>query len=415
MHMKGTADNRLYTLSFKRWLDLIFVTLVAIIVCVFLHPLFQLIFDFTTQFLTPWPIWLQYSITSLVAGFLWFLLIRLGGFRWHDIGLRRFLRYPPLWFFSLLGLCSYIWLLLEFPLADQHSLMTIYNMRELGIIASAIVVGFLIASLLNKFFSFQMIQQPITYESSDHMGNFQTIIDNTDNLINWIKQEIPIKYPSQDLFGLSVIAMRISRILMIKELRTVGVVGQYGCGKSSLLNLTQYYLDNPREMSTAFIDNRSIDYNADFFHGKLLICRVDGWGRIKGSIAQQILTIAIARLSLEVDCLSVITLPANYREALTGVKIPHGFTLVLLLNPYEDPVKTLERLDFILQATHIRLIIFLEDLDRNTSDEMIRDEMPALLDRLRQLKNISFVLAIGTEHQYSNILIRICDHVESLT
>jgi hypothetical protein len=63
----------------------------------------------------------------------------------------------------------------------------------------------------------------------------------------------------------------------------------------------------------------------------------------------------------------------------------------------------------------MRLIIFLEDLDRNVSDDMIRDEMPALLDRLRHLKNISFVLAIGTEHQYSNVLVRICAHVESLT
>ena len=57
----------------------------------------------------------------------------------------------------------------------------------------------------------------------------------------------------------------------------------------------------------------------------------------------------------------------------------------------------------------------LEDLDRNISDTLIRDEMPALLDRLHGLNNISFVLAIGTEQHYSSILIRICEHVESIT
>jgi predicted AAA+ superfamily ATPase len=85
------------------------------------------------------------------------------------------------------------------------------------------------------------------------------------------------------------------------------------------------------------------------------------------------------------------------------------------MNRENDPLETLRRLNNILQAAHMRLIIFLEDLDRNASDEMIHDEMPALLDRLRHLENISFVLAIGTERQYSNVLVRICSHVESLT
>jgi hypothetical protein len=53
-------------------------------------------------------------------------------------------------------------------------------------------------------------------------------------------------------------------------------------------------------------------------------------------------------------------------------------------------------------------------LDRNVSDEIIRDEMPALLDRLRVLGQVSFVLAIGTEQQYSDVLVRICDHVEAI-
>jgi hypothetical protein len=116
-----------------------------------------------------------------------------------------------------------------------------------------------------------------------------------------------------------------------------------------------------------------------------------------------------------VDCLSIITLPANYRSALSSTKSPLATIIAALLNTDEDPIRTLERLDKILRAVKMRLVIFLEDLDRNCSDSLIRDEMPALLDRLRYLNNVSFILAIGTEDNYSKILIRICEHVESLT
>lgn len=99
---------------------------------------------------------------------------------------------------------------------------------------------------------------------------------------------------------------------------------------------------------------------------------------------------------------------------MQGVKSIWMTIFTIILSSNHDPVAQLQRLDSILQANKFRLIIFLEDLDRNTCNEIIYDELPALLDRLRCLKNISFVLVIGTEPQYSTMLVKICDHMETI-
>jgi len=137
-------------------------------------------------------------------------------------------------------------------------------------------------------------------------------------------------------------------------------------------------------------------------------------GRKEGSIDQQILRVAVNTVSKKVDCLGLITLPGRYRAALSGTKNSLATILAALLNTDYDPFNQLIKLDAILAATKLRVIIFLEDIDRNPSEDMIKNEMPSLLDRLRKLESVSFVLAIATERELSQILVRICDHMESL-
>ncbi len=238
----------------------------------------------------------------------------------------------------------------------------------------------------------------------------QGTVQDKEQLISWLEQETPIRSPSEDIFDFSIIARRIARLLKAKKMRTIGVVGSYGSGKTSLLNLTEHYLLHHESDGCS----EGSEPNA-LFSGEIIVCRVDGWGRTKGSIAQQILAIALENTKTSVDCLSIIQLPANYSRAIGAMKWIGGPVLEALLHASYDPLAQITKLDRILAAAQLRLVIFLEDLDRNTSDEIIRDEMPALLDRLRAMRNISFVLAIGTEQQYSQILVRICDHVEAIT
>jgi hypothetical protein len=79
-----------------------------------------------------------------------------------------------------------------------------------------------------------------------------------------------------------------------------------------------------------------------------------------------------------------------------------------------DPIACLRKLDNILAATRSKLLMFIEDLDRNSSEAFLNDQLPALLDRIRQLKNVYFVFAIGSEKESAQILMRITQHLESL-
>jgi hypothetical protein len=349
-------------------------------------------------------------MVTLIAGVLWLSLIHLGGFNVKHLHISRLLRYPPTWVAGIIG--TFIYLLIT----QDKALIGEFGLKEfllLTVWKSPILSGFIIATVLSILFGHQSKRLSNKPSYSPNHQSSGALINDPDQLSLWIEDESPICSPFQDLFGLARISRRIANILLNKDTRTVGIVGTYGSGKTSLLKIVEYYLNHRRELDP----KESVQPDrgeGNSFQGKIVLCRVDGWGRSKGSVAQQILSIAVNRLKNDVDCLSVVMVPTNYRKALEGGKTTWATIISALFHTSCDPIEQLEKLDDILCAADLRLLIFLEDLDRNTDDKIIRDELPSLLDRLRSLRNVSFVLAIGTERQYSNILIRICDHVETI-
>lgn len=395
----------------RRWIDLAALTFVGVLVCLIVHgPLSPLPRKFIS-YQENWPLLIQFSIVALITGFLWLILIRLGGFHISHLRITKLLRYPPVWFAGIIG--TFVYILITQDKIQPAGKIDLEEFVLLFVWKSPIIAGIIIATLLDALFHWRSKAEfngkrfPMMHQS------FRTIIDNPNQLFLWIEDESPIYYPYQDLFGLATIARRVSYILLNQHTGTVGVVGTYGSGKTSLLNLVEYYLKNRLELRMAGSKESGVQ-GRDYFKGEIVLCRIDGWGRVEGSVAEQILSIAVNRLQEKVDCLSVVTMPASYRKALQGVKTTWSTIASALLHTSCDPIEQLERLDNILRATGSRLVIFLEDLDRNTAETIICDELPSLLDRLRSLRNVSFVLAIGTGHQYSNILIRICEHVEAI-
>ena len=394
----------------KRWIDLIALTAIGVLICLFIYKELYIISVNFISWQDAWPLYIQFLMVTLIAGVLWFFLINLGGFNVKHLCGGRLIRYPPTWVAGVTG--AFIYLLITQGNAESVGRIGLKDFLLL-IFWSPILLGSILATALSVLFGHPSKRFSYKTEYSPHDQSFRTIIDDPHQLFLWIEDESPICSPSQDLFGLSQISRRIANILLNKLTGTVGIVGPYGSGKTSLLNIVEYYLNNRAELEpkqSAGSDRRK----GNSFRGSIVLCRVDGWGRSKGSVAQQILSIAVNRLKNDIDCLSVITVPANYRKALEGVKTTWATIISTLFHTSYDPIEQLEKIDDILWAADLRLIIFLEDLDRNVDDEIIRDELPSLLDRLRFLRNVSFVLAIGTEHQYSNILIRICDHIEAI-
>ena len=93
-----------------------------------------------------------------------------------------------------------------------------------------------------------------------------------------------------------------------------------------------------------------------------------------------------------------------------------GFLKIIaaLATCWKSPLDILKKIDDVLIAVDKRLIIFLEDVDRNKNDEVFFNEIAALLDSLRQLSRVSFVLAIGQKYDAEEILIKTAEHVENV-
>ncbi len=403
----GIGRAKLFLLSVlsSRWVDFIILSLVALLICFILNPYLTIIGDNVSSLTITWPIAIHYLFASFISGGLLYLMTRIGGFHIFQMKLITICRYPPTWLSGILGAVVYLTAVQN--VFGIHYENLIYFLKYL----SFVIIGLIIASIysypeLYSYHKQEKLPEDIKEPTREIDINFKSIS-------KWIAKETPITRPQEDLLGISRIAKRISSKLLMESIQTIGVIGPYGCGKSSLLNLIEYYLINKDIMHMKDQSNFQ-GRNERTFLGNFVVCRVDGWGRTKGSIAQQILSIALNCLKTKIDCLSIITLPADYKKALEGSVNSWAAIISTCLSPTTDPIKQLTKLDNILGTGGMRLIIFLEDLDRNLSDEIIRDELPSLLDRLRSLRCVSFVLAIGTEHHYSNILVRICDHVETI-
>ncbi|GAI15237.1 unnamed protein product, partial [marine sediment metagenome] len=88
-----------------------------------------------------------------------------------------------------------------------------------------------------------------------------------------------------------------------------------------------------------------------------------------------------------------------------------------MLTGWEVREEELNKLDFVLARIGKRLVIFLEDIDRNQKTEVFFNEITALLDGLKVLDHVSFVLVLGQNYQdyrEHEVLLKTCEHIEAV-
>lgn len=387
----------------RRWIDILLLAAFLLLIgLIFQSPLYKALQKWIT-FSSDWVPLMSYVTTLLIVAILSVALIRLGALG-AEFRIMTILRYPPSWFSAII-VAVIVGILMIHAKGVDTSGLVIEDLSRLAALVSVISIGVLLG------FAYQYLEvlrsSPASLQESTTALAYGTrhIFDDDEDLLTWVLEEKPIRHPKQDLFELVPSARRVAKLLFDRTPSSIGIVGPYGSGKSSFANLVEYYLKDP-------LPEPAGDQNHQF-SGDIIFCRIDGWGRESGTVAQKILSQSIAEVKRQVDCTSVIALPENYRKAIAGAGSAGGAVISTLMQSSHDPVSQLRRLDNILAAANLRLIIVLEDLDRNVSDGIVREEMPALLDRLRILNNVSFLLAIGTERQFSDVLIRICDHLEA--
>jgi hypothetical protein len=372
-----------------RWLDIFILTTVACLIYFLSSPFIEPRVSKFIATIGIYPLPLLWLIYSLILALLWWPVVRYGGF-----SVRGYLKYPPFWFACIIGTLI-IWIFQQYNSdfsnwnATQDSLDALFG--AFGTMATGVIASAICFKIINHTF-----ERKRNFKDAEKIEE-KPLTDNIESLLQWIKEETPIETPFQDRLNTKITADRIAEVLRQSPLNTISVVGGYGTGKSSILHMVQHYLKSNGA------DKKQ--------NNSLILVDVCGWGLQKGTAAETILKQVVQGCSEHVDCFGLSNLPAQYAASIGAIS---GWSKALssLISISYDPMTALERMDSILLAINKKVIIFFEDLDRNWQGNDFWVEIISLLDRLKKLTRVSFVLAITDTSKMSDIINRISDHVE---
>ncbi|MBX3730020.1 MAG: ATP-binding protein [Candidatus Sumerlaeia bacterium] len=230
---------------------------------------------------------------------------------------------------------------------------------------------------------------------------------------DWLKRDDPVRHPAEDLFDGKRRAVRIASELCQEKLKTIALIGDYGSGKSSILNFVEHYLAHPRDLREACRE-RHQHAAFPFPPDRVLCCRTSVWGMDNARSVESILTVGIERLSRETDCARIWHTPQRLSAMMEASGIPGVRMIAAALGSRRDPRELLERLDDVCRRARCRLIIFVEDADRNIEAQEVQRQLAATLSRLRDLENVSFVFAASPGSLTKDGLAKVCEHHEFL-
>ncbi len=214
----------------------------------------------------------------------------------------------------------------------------------------------------------------------------------------WLMSERPQDECDKDMLGREVYVTRIARLFKPidsepnRKANHIAIVGPFGIGKTSVWKSVRQQLGD--------------DY---------IFVPVDGWGRGKGTVAAQIIDEMVAVLTNYVDCASIRNVPKEYMAALSGADFKGISTLakILPLHSHQSPEELIRKIETILLSIGKTMVVVLEDFDRNPQEENIMNEVAGLLDRLRDLRSINFIVCLAPGVP-THILSRISTHREDL-
>ena len=369
-------------------------------------------------------------------------LAHLGGLHWRQ--LKRTAVYPPVWLAALLTLGAMFQLERSDPALPFPEFSGETWLWAIGICLFAPVICLVGGAVLKSSTPVRRPRKLRDGETTEERSLRTLTADPKNLLIPWLEQEQPVENPeSDDFFDLRYVAQRIGERLFDVKLATIGLVGPFGVGKSSIVKFVKHYVELDRafrtRMQARWFEECRRRRVMERFAPRILLCPVSAWGLRDQPGAAVILRHAVDRLAVEVDCLSVSNLPEQYLQTLKGVS-PEWLNLPLMLAMPDDAEEQLRRLEPILEAINARLIIVVEDLDRNVEAPVvavfsqafdsqgensstdgssrftsqasgrIARELEALFSRLLDLERVSFILVVANPGAAD--ISRLCERIE---
>lgn len=251
---------------------------------------------------------------------------------------------------------------------------------------SSILLGFIaLISVLLSLIAFCFAPAPKEQQKIP-LSNIKVSLEklSLEQLLDWASTESSIRDESQDFFGAKEMAQRVWEALQTerkdgsdRELQqTVVIQGPFGAGKSSIIQLL-----------------KGIAYASA--GKKYIFVHVNCWGFSSIAAQEHILEQAIDELSKLVDCNAIKQMPKEYSDAISDSSSWLG-AIISVFNATKSPEKQLNRFTPILRAIDSRLVIVVEDTDRNGPD-FDQKHIEAMLHRFRDVERVSFVLTAGSD------------------
>jgi hypothetical protein len=397
------GPRRAVTLA--RWLDLLLLTVVACVIYFFLRPFFEPYISESVGIIGLLPLPLRWILYSVIFAVVWLPVVRAGGFSVKSFLSSAPLLYPPFWLACAFGIIV-IWFLQPYISVFLTGRTVHPSVTALTLALGAAVTGAAGATLWRVVIE-RLTSAPRGFEQGSVQSQAKPVIEDIEALLDWIAREAPIETPDQDVLNTKLFARRIVETLNRLPLLTITVVGGYGMGKSSILKMVKHYLRNSGGVNTG---SGGAEKRTEQNRSMILV-EVCGWGLQKDRAAETILKQVIEKCSDHVDCFGLSNLPSQYSAAIGSASKWSKAVSGLLFLSY-DPMATLERLDRVLLSIDKNVVVFLEDMDRNWQGSEFWSEVVSLLDRLKKLQQVSFVLAVTDKGKIGEIVNRISDHVE---
>lgn len=371
----GTLNTRAGH-SIRRWIRVFGSSVVAWVILELVLPVFR---DYLSDLSRAYSkdfvgiaAWVLTVVLFYVA--IDFLHIRTG--QWRSI-----LRYPPLWLVAPLacGLAAARERVL--PSTRPHLISSDWEpVYPLALIPLALGVAILFRALLRG----RITRQPRP-DPSNHDGKI-----SAREVAKWISsEERPLASGDRDLFDHRSVANRIAHVVGADG-RPVALLGGFGTGKTSILNLSRLQLDRlTPPVIVATFNAGAVPSPEDI--PRLALNRI------------------IAVLDDHIDTTELRNLPMTYQR-LVAAEPTGRITRVLGLETSTDSVAALDRLTPLLEALDARLVLIVEDLERAGPSFDAR-HLARFLWALRQVDRASFILALDPDHSSVDVW-QICDTVE---
>ena len=328
---------------------------------------------------------IEYLLIMYLAGVLFSLVAeRLGSFGpRHNIGTS--LSTAPVW--GAIFIISPIQFILMIWLFNVSIFSVLYS--------AALLISFFIgcgAKIAYRIFIYNFGVHEVSASKSFEINGFD------ENVLEWIASDGPVTSLKGDLFGFGERVKRVRGILDDHPGSNIAVLGRFGVGKSSFIN----FLEESLTSSQAEIKCRSV------------FVRINGWGLVRGGVSEVILRQSLSKVSEYIDVSSVSGISQSYRISKGIMRHPIVDFIASIIWGGDSIENDFYSLNDILSASRSRLFIVLEDIDRNPDSMVFQEEVPALVERVKQYKNICFILAMGSKSIHLETLVRICEYQEIL-